>query len=158
MLFMKWYNYTKYQKRINHKMIKAIIYCDMNHYKKRVMDGWREWKRQEYQKNMKIKIKEKIEASNMIITNEYEEKLKDMKNEKLKLEEKLKKEEEIRCKLEEDMKQAFMRGVCALNLEALTVMKRGVNGNNNNKAINSMINEDLMKAHEKLTSTTFQNN
>lgn len=32
---------------------------------------------------------------------------------------------EARSKLEEDMKQAFMRGVCALNMEALSIMKRG---------------------------------
>eukprot|EP00955_Chlamydomonas_euryale_P098599 365157-Chlamydomonas_euryale.AAC.25 len=34
-------------------------------------------------------------------------------------------EQEARAALEEDMKQAFMRGVCALNIEAMAVMKRG---------------------------------
>lgn len=32
----------------------------------------------------------------------------------------------MRVKLEEDMRQAFMRGVTALNLEAISVLKRGV--------------------------------
>lgn len=35
-------------------------------------------------------------------------------------------ERRTRVKLEEDMRQAFMRGVCALNLEAISVLKRGV--------------------------------
>jgi len=35
-------------------------------------------------------------------------------------------ERELRVKLEEDMRQAFMRGVCALNLEAINVFKQGV--------------------------------
>ena len=35
-------------------------------------------------------------------------------------------ERELRVKLEEDMRQAFMRGVCALNLEAISVFKQGV--------------------------------
>ncbi|MEW5309529.1 MAG: hypothetical protein WDW38_001414 [Sanguina aurantia] len=35
-------------------------------------------------------------------------------------------EAEAREKLEENMKQAFMRGVCALNIEAMSIMKRGM--------------------------------
>lgn len=35
-------------------------------------------------------------------------------------------ERRLRVQLEEDMRQAFMRGVTALNLEAITLLKRGV--------------------------------
>ncbi|GAB4820103.1 hypothetical protein N2152v2_007149 [Parachlorella kessleri] len=41
------------------------------------------------------------------------------------LEEELAGERKTRAKLEEDMKRAFMRGVCALNIEAMAIMKNG---------------------------------
>ena len=49
---------------------------------------------------------------------------------------------ESKAVLEEDMKQAFMRSVCALNIEAIAVMNRNTIQNNNDNNGNNNDNKD----------------
>ena len=59
------------------------------------------------------------------MASQYSGLIAQLKNQITDMEAALAKEVATREQLEEHMKQAFMRGVCALNIEAMNVMKRG---------------------------------
>ncbi|GLC51622.1 hypothetical protein PLESTB_000522200 [Pleodorina starrii] len=66
-----------------------------------------------------------VDNAKRLIHEHYQRQIADMERMLADAHLQLEREAEARSKLEEDMKRAFMRGVCALNIEAMNMMKRG---------------------------------
>jgi hypothetical protein len=65
----------------------------------------------------------KTEEVSARLISEYEFNLAEMRRELAKAELEIQKQKEEQLRLREDLKKSFMRGVCALNMEALTILK-----------------------------------
>lgn len=124
--FQKWRGFANGEKCFKMKVKKALRWYDVQYMKRRVFVQWRDWVRFEQRSNYKERFQARLEEAQKCIQQEYEVKFSDLEKENTRLKKCLEEEGKARDLMEEDMKQAFMRGVCALNLEALTVMKRGV--------------------------------
>lgn len=107
-------------------MRRALHWHNLQYMTGRVFRCWKEWVRSEMRKNLKEIISQRVQAARDEINGLFQGKIELLEGENSKLRGQLDDEARARDLMEEDMKQAFMRGVCALNLEALTVMKRGV--------------------------------
>ncbi|EFJ44820.1 hypothetical protein VOLCADRAFT_94821 [Volvox carteri f. nagariensis] len=68
---------------------------------------------------------QEVENAKRMIHEHYQRQIVDMESMLADAHKQLEREMEMRSRLEEDMKRAFMRGVCALNIEAMNMMKRG---------------------------------
>ncbi|GMH39831.1 hypothetical protein BSKO_07735 [Bryopsis sp. KO-2023] len=124
--FHKWKEFAAKEIHIRRMLKKALWYYDSEFLKRRVVNSWKEWARSEQRQHAKERAQNRIDLAREEIETEYRTKLNCMEEEMSVLRVRLEEEGRARDLLEEDMKQAFMRGVCALNLEALSVMKRGV--------------------------------
>lgn len=67
------------------------------------------------------------------IIQSYEDELIRLRNELALAHNELQRKSEQQTRLEEDMKRAFMRGMCALNLEAMSVLKPTISENDPDK-------------------------
>eukprot|EP01112_Ceratiomyxa_fruticulosa_P015153 TRINITY_DN4427_c0_g1_i1.p1 TRINITY_DN4427_c0_g1~~TRINITY_DN4427_c0_g1_i1.p1 ORF type:complete len:590 (-),score=144.58 TRINITY_DN4427_c0_g1_i1:136-1905(-) len=72
----------------------------------------------------------KINEMSGRIIQSYEDELLRLRNELALAHNELQRKAEQQTRLEEDMKRAFMRGMCALNLEAMSVLKPTISGEN----------------------------
>ena len=125
-IYHAWVYFAKSEKTMKHKMAKAWrYYCDTR-LKRRALVRWVEHVREQIRTCARERFQAKLDVARSAIENQYSQKCAALEDENSNLREKLKVESEMRSKLEEDMQQAFMRGVCALNMEALSVMKRGM--------------------------------
>ncbi len=125
-IYHAWVSFAKSEKAAKHKMEKAWrYYCDTR-LKRRALVQWVEHVREQIRTCARERFQAKLDVARSALENQYSQKCAALEEENSNLREKLKTESEMRTKLEEDMQQAFMRGVCALNMEALSVMKRGM--------------------------------
>lgn len=124
--WQKWMNYAAGEARLKTKTQRALNWYNLRYLKGRVFRSWKEWVRSEIRSNRKERILQKVQVARDEIESHFQCKLAVLEEENSSLKSQLEDEAKARDMMEEDMKQAFMRGVCALNLEALTVMKRGV--------------------------------
>lgn len=124
-VFLSWVQYTQEEKHLRRQLQVAVRYDNESRLKRKALRKWVEQIRQQIRNGARERFNAKLSVATITIESQFVEKLKALEEENIKLKEKVKTEVDVRMKLEEDMQQAFMRGVCALNMEALTVMKRG---------------------------------
>lgn len=140
--FQKWKSFANQERCFKVKIKKALRWYDIQYMKRRVFVQWRDWVRFEQRSNYKQRFQTRVEEAQECVKREYDVKFHDLEKENTRLKKCLEEEAKARDLMEEDMKQAFMRGVCALNLEALTVMKRGVPPGVNPFPITLPLNKD----------------
>mmetsp|Transcript_42645 Transcript_42645/g.110568 ORF Transcript_42645/g.110568 Transcript_42645/m.110568 type:complete len:399 (-) Transcript_42645:271-1467(-) len=87
--------------------------------------SWRSLVHSEIHTRLKTKLAETLEQEKATIMAEQKLVMDGLRQEVEELSSRLHKEQAERTALEEHMKKAFMRGVCALNMEAMALMKSG---------------------------------
>lgn len=143
-VFQSWYHFAKSERSLKHNMRRALRHYCTEHQKRRVLIGWMEFVRYQHRVCAQERLQTKLGIARKEIEAKFNEKYALLEEENRLLKEKVKTEGDARSKLEEDMQQAFMRGVCALNMEALSVLKRGMPPNGSNPFYkDSLQNKDV---------------
>jgi len=125
-IFHSWRLFAKGERCFKRKMARAENHYLVELLQRRPLVQWVEYLRNQQRTCSKERFQRKVDIARESIEAQFEAKYKALEEENKKLREQIEVENAAREKLEEDMQQAFMRGVCALNMEALTVMKRGM--------------------------------
>ncbi|KAI9091780.1 hypothetical protein DFS34DRAFT_634879 [Phlyctochytrium arcticum] len=85
--------------------------------------GWQRAAGTTWRKTVERKVRMEAEKSLEELAAQYEQQLGDMRDELDRARSKLHKSESSRSLQQQDMKKAFMRGVCALNMEAMSMFR-----------------------------------
>ncbi|KAG2455136.1 hypothetical protein HYH02_000955 [Chlamydomonas schloesseri] len=95
------------------------------HLKRNVFRGWFRVAMREHRVTVNNRYIQEVEKAKRLIHEHYQGQIADLQRMLADAHAQLEREAEARNRLEDNMKRAFMRGVCALNIEAMNVMKRG---------------------------------
>ncbi|KAK9814392.1 hypothetical protein WJX72_005099 [[Myrmecia] bisecta] len=120
-----WRNFTRYQKRIKDNMRAAVFHYDSTKLKKRVFVHWRSTANLEFRGRMRTEIAAQMMVARHAALAEASQQVAALQQALADAHAQLEAERDARTRTEEDTRRAFMRGVCALNIEAMAVMKRG---------------------------------
>eukprot|EP00210_Caulerpa_lentillifera_P001436 g1378.t1 len=157
-VFQSWYQFAKAERSLKRNMQRALRYYCTEHQKRRVLIGWMGYIRSQNRLCSQERLQTKLTLARKEVEAKFNEKYALLEEENRLLKEKVKSESDARSKLEEDMQQAFMRGVCALNMEALSVLKRGMPPNGLNPFYkDSLQNKDLTMETEENSAPTESN-
>lgn len=121
-----WRSWAARRIQIRKNMQKALRWYFSTYMLGRTFQAWRKYAQTEHRHTLHRKHQQNLEAMQAEVHAQYEETIAGLKQQLTNAQEALYREAQQREQLEEDMKQAFMRGVCALNIEAMQVMKRGM--------------------------------
>lgn len=121
----RWKQYAQDRRAMKVNLKKAVQFYDRVSVLRNSLRQWRNWARDaakerreyEYQRDI-IKAQREARAKDAALIEQLTAELADARM-------KLASADAQRSELETSMRQAFMRGVCALNLEAMQVMRRG---------------------------------
>ncbi|GIL72620.1 hypothetical protein Vretimale_4320 [Volvox reticuliferus] len=99
---------------------------DINvHLKRNVFRAWFRETMRAHRVTLNNRYIQEVDNAKRLIHEHYQRQIAEMERMLADAGQQLEREAETRARLEEDMKRAFMRGVCALNIEAMNMMKRG---------------------------------
>ncbi|GLI68809.1 hypothetical protein VaNZ11_013311 [Volvox africanus] len=99
---------------------------DINvHLKRNVFRAWFREAIRAHRVTLNNRYIQEVDNAKRLIHEHYHRQIAEMERMLADARHQLDREAETRARLEEDMKRAFMRGVCALNIEAMNMMKRG---------------------------------
>lgn len=121
----KWVAFTHTRKDLKRKLRRAVRHYDRNSILRGRIRKWAYWTR--------VSARAKAEQAHVIQMAKAKQEeaaaaahtIERLRSELAATRAALAQSDSQRLELEENMKQAFMRGVCALNIEAMQVMKRG---------------------------------
>eukprot|EP00854_Cymbomonas_tetramitiformis_P018506 gene18506-22089_t len=119
-----WKVAVKKGKRAKHLVRTLVPMHYATALQKSVFDCWRDASRELWRTNTAAKHKMALTDTELAQRKHYEGIIATLQSELAEARGGLEYEERTRAALEENMKQAFMRGVCALNIEAMSVIKR----------------------------------
>jgi hypothetical protein len=140
---------TKYRKRLGEHLSQV-------RQEREIRQAFTSW-RLEAQRVKYEEAKEKMEGEHRRtvtkLTNEHHSAENKMQLEMLAMKDQLSKEEEHRAILEERLKAAFMRGVCALNMEAMSVLKNTGDAGADTMSVASLLQN--MNLTAGIDTTTF---
>ncbi|KAL0028252.1 hypothetical protein WJX79_004424 [Trebouxia sp. C0005] len=122
----EWHSFARQQKAMRQHLRQAVKHYDSRKLQGQVFQHWKRWCNVEGRTNRQEVIQRKEEAAKQAAWGEAGMVIEDLKAALADAQQQLRKERAARDQLEEDMKQSFMRSVCAINLEAMSVMKRGM--------------------------------
>ena len=91
--------------------------------KKNTFSAWRVFAQSEAAQQKQLRFQAQVKTEWDSVVNDHESEISSLRDQVAKLKKMLETESQHRGALEERLKVAFMRGVCALNLEAMQVMK-----------------------------------
>lgn len=120
-----WKMFHKNRKNVRHKIEQWMSYHTKTYIVGRVFKLWRSDVHANLHQSLRMKYETIMEQERNKQLAEQADLIDGLKAEIFELSNKLELEEAGRKLLEEEMKRAFMRGVCALNIEAMGLMKSG---------------------------------
>mmetsp|Transcript_22338 Transcript_22338/g.26885 ORF Transcript_22338/g.26885 Transcript_22338/m.26885 type:complete len:451 (+) Transcript_22338:231-1583(+) len=119
-----WQVYTAFERRLKfHSRLAANKYCKT--LLRHAVQSWRQGVRIQVKINTEARHAAEMQQLRDNLTNHFKDTINDLQDRLAAANSRIAQEEAMRAELEKNMKQAFMRGVCALNIEAMAVMKRG---------------------------------
>eukprot|EP00803_Ostreobium_quekettii_P008958 evm.model.scf_2531EXC.2 EVM.evm.TU.scf_2531EXC.2 scf_2531EXC:16861-18265(-) len=121
--FQAWRQWVGDARRMKLRLRRALYFYDVKYLKRGSFECWRGWTRSQQRANAKERVRERVAAARAGIEEEFRGRVRDLEGRLGEMEERLREERALRKRQEEEMRKAFMRGVCALNLEALGVMR-----------------------------------
>eukprot|EP01083_Nonionella_stella_P161058 527117_1 len=122
--FYVWKEFFHQYKRL-HEIEKFVIRPRRRlQYQIRVFSAWRSDARKTHDQKTKERWKNRIDYTSKKLIDKYEKSLAELRGELMVCQNKLSDEEGKRVLVEQNMKRAFMRGVSALNLEAMSMFSR----------------------------------
>ncbi|KAL3133781.1 hypothetical protein ABBQ32_008261 [Trebouxia sp. C0010 RCD-2024] len=121
-----WHSFARQQKAMRQHLRQAVKHYDGRKLQGQVFLHWKRWCNLEGRSNRQEVLNRKMQAAKEAAWAEAGLVIHDLKAALVGANEQLSQERAARDQLEEDMKQSFMRSVCAINLEAMSVMKRGM--------------------------------
>ncbi|DBB17337.1 TPA: hypothetical protein ACH3X3_014380 [Trebouxia sp. C0006] len=122
----EWHSFARQQKAMRQHLRQAVKHYDSRKLQGQVIQHWKHWCNLEGRTNRQEVLQRKEEAAKQAAWGQAGVIIEDLKAALADAQQQLRKERAARDQLEEDMKQSFMRSVCAINLEAMSVMKRGM--------------------------------
>ncbi|KAL0039906.1 hypothetical protein WJX77_011300 [Trebouxia sp. C0004] len=122
----EWHSFARQQKAMRQHLRQAVKHYDSRKLQGQVFQHWKRWCNLEGRSNRQEVIQRKEEVAKQAAWEEAGVIIEDLTAALSDAQQQLRKERAARDQLEEDMKQSFMRSVCAINLEAMSVMKRGM--------------------------------
>ncbi|GAX85222.1 hypothetical protein CEUSTIGMA_g12642.t1 [Chlamydomonas eustigma] len=123
--FRSWCHYVFIAVRARRRMERAIQWHSMELLQRKVLREWFRVAMQMHRVTLHNRYMSDLEAASGDMASQYEGQLETLREQLKSVHQQLSQEATARELLEENMKQAFMRGVCALNIEAMSIMKRG---------------------------------
>ncbi|KAG1671979.1 hypothetical protein FOA52_013351 [Chlamydomonas sp. UWO 241] len=124
-VFHGWGEFVFVSRRALVRMGKAVHHHEVEILQRAALRGWFRVAMKQSRITLRNKYAADLGAANDDMAAAYQGRLADSACALAAARAALLREQDARAALEEDMKQAFMRGVCALNIEAMSVMKRG---------------------------------
>eukprot|EP00798_Chlamydomonas_sp_ICE-L_P011638 gene11638-34347_t len=123
--FTSWRRHAMIGARSKRRMQRAEDWYSKEHLQRHVLRAWFRVAMQQHRLTLNTRYQQDVDEAAKGIDTQYRDQIMELKLQLQSAQERLTRETAAREKLEEDMKQAFMRGVCALNIEAMSIMKRG---------------------------------
>ncbi|KAG2499165.1 hypothetical protein HYH03_002746 [Edaphochlamys debaryana] len=124
-LFYAWREQALLQARRRRRAEKADRFYVEVHLKRNVFRAWFREAMREHRVTLNNRYIQEVENAKRMIHEHYQGQIGELERLLADSRLQLEREAEARARLEDNMKRAFMRGVCALNIEAMNVMKRG---------------------------------
>ncbi|PNH12700.1 Centrosomal protein POC5, partial [Tetrabaena socialis] len=124
-LFYSWREQAMILARRKRRVERAERWYNQVHLKRNVFRAWFREAMREHRVTVNNRYIQEVENAKRLIHDHYKGQLGDLERLLADSHARLEQEAEARARLEDNMKRAFMRGVCALNIEAMTIMKRG---------------------------------
>lgn len=124
-LFYAWREQAMLSAQRRRRAARAEEWYQQVHLKRNVLRGWFRAAMREHRVTLNNRYIQEVENAKRLIHEHYRGQIGDLERLLAEAHQQLEQEAEARNRLEENMKRAFMRGVCALNIEAMQLMKRG---------------------------------
>ncbi|GFR41396.1 hypothetical protein Agub_g2075, partial [Astrephomene gubernaculifera] len=124
-LFYGWREQAMALAQRRRRMERAERWNELVHLKRNVFRAWFRQTAREHRVTLNNRYIDEVANAKRLIHEHYQGQINDLKRMLADAQVQLEQEAEARSRLEDNMKRAFMRGVCALNIEAMNIMKRG---------------------------------
>eukprot|EP01028_Stygiella_incarcerata_P012138 TRINITY_DN729_c0_g1_i1.p1 TRINITY_DN729_c0_g1~~TRINITY_DN729_c0_g1_i1.p1 ORF type:complete len:402 (-),score=124.44 TRINITY_DN729_c0_g1_i1:834-2039(-) len=123
-VFMQWKSFgeQKHEQRIRDRMLDKHY---QSHLQRGILTKWRAWTDAQRRKRNEEVIQNRIETTVSRMMTDYQTQVSSMKRTIQQQQQVIESYERQKEILESNLKKAFMRGVCALNMEAMQVLKEG---------------------------------
>lgn len=118
---------AKQRKNKKWKHAQACRWHDLVYARRQAFRLWYRWYRSEHRRKEDQRRADAVNLVKREMQAELEEAEGKLQAELQAARDQVQQSNSVRDQLEEDMRRAFMRGVCALNIEAMSIMKRGPN-------------------------------
>ncbi|KAL6765167.1 hypothetical protein V8C86DRAFT_2462408 [Haematococcus lacustris] len=123
--FYCWRQHAILSRQRKQRWQRAVHWHAKEHLLRHVLRAWRYVAQQDGRITMAHSFQSELQAVKQQLHDQYTASMNELRQQLAEADAALSREAVLREKLEENMKQAFMRGVCALNIEAMSIMKRG---------------------------------
>ncbi|KAF5839732.1 hypothetical protein DUNSADRAFT_18732 [Dunaliella salina] len=122
--FYCWRQFAILARQRKMRMARAQDWYQEVHLKRHVLRAWFRTAMQDHRVTVNVRAAQAVEQAKQGLAGQFVGHVEELRRQLHTAHGQLEQEQEARAKLEENMKQAFMRGVCALNIEAVGIMKR----------------------------------